>query len=253
MRWPYSAQASPGYFSIRLKNSVAAEMTATHHTSLYRFSFPDGEASENGNDMDVDFSPLILIDLQDLDSSRHGGGVRVDPSTGRITGEGQFRPSFGTGNYEAFFCADFRGATIRRSGTFMGDTPDEERQVLEEEPGGEFHVPRGSAGGWVQFEAPKSKKGSKEILARVGMSFLSRERACQNAEREVPKFDFEQTVKLAEEAWREKLAVVKVDETDVDPALLVTFWSGLYRTMVSPQDYSGENQLWESQEPYFDS
>lgn len=268
MRWPYSAQASPGYFSIRLKNSVAAEMTATHHTSLYRFSFPDGDASENGNGMDVDFSPLILIDLQDLDSSRHGGGVRVDPSTGRITGQGQFRPSFGTGNYEAFFCADFRGASIRRSGTFMGDNPDEERQVLEEDPSGEFHVPRGSAGGWVQFEAPKkaakkkkekgsrsgmSSSSSREILARVGMSFLSRERACQNAEREVPKFDFERTVSLAEEAWREKLAVVKVDETDVDPALLVTFWSGLYRTMVSPQDYSGENQLWESGEPYFDS
>lgn len=252
MRWPYSAQASPGYFSLRLKNSVAAEMTATAHTSLYRFSFPDGQASENGNDLDVEYSPLILVDLQDLDGSRRGGGVTVDAKRGRITGAGTFRPSFGTGRYEAFFCADFQGAKVRRSGTFMGDTPDEARQALEEEGGeGGFHVPSGAAGGWLQFEAPAGKR--REMLARVGMSFLSRERACRNAEREVPKFDFEGTVRRAEEAWRAKLDVVRVDETDVDPALLVTFWSGLYRTMVSPQDYSGENQLWESSEPYFDS
>lgn len=256
MRLPYSAKASAGYFALRLKNSVAAEMTATHHTSLYRFSFPDGEdASENGSGLDVEFSPLVLIDLQDMDSSRHGGGVRVDASSGRITGQGEFKPSFGTGRYEAFFCADFQGGKIRRSGTFMGDTPDEGRQVLEEEEAGEggeggFRVPRGSAGGWVQF-APVPK--GKSILARVGMSFISRERACRNAEREIPRFDFDKTVRAAEAAWREKLGVVRVDEGDVDPALLVTFWSGLYRTMVSPQDYSGENQLWESGEPYFDS
>ncbi|KAF3761805.1 family 92 glycoside hydrolase [Cryphonectria parasitica EP155] len=249
MRWPYSARAKPGYFSIRLKNSVAAEMTASEHASLYRFSFPDKDDSENGQGVAVEYSPLILIDLQDLDNSRHNGGVRVDAKAGRITGDGDFRPSFGTGNYEAYFCADFKGAKIRRSGTFMGDKPNADRQDLESDSAGQFNVPTGAAGGWVQFEAPR--KG--EILARVGMSFISREQACANAEAEIPKFNFEKTVKKAEDAWVKKLSVIEVDETDIDPALLVTFWSGLYRTMLSPQDYTGENQLWDSKEPYFDS
>lgn len=249
MRWPYSAVARPGFFSIRLKNSVAAEMTASHHTSLYRFRFFDREDSENGMGIPVVYSPLVLIDLQDLDTTRHGGGTTVDPSTGRITGQGEFRPSFGTGRYDAYFCADVKGAKIRRTGTFMGDKPNPERQALEKDPEGEFRVPTGSAGAWIQFERPPKD----EVLVRVGMSFISRKQACQNAEREIPRFDFAGTVRKAEDAWAEKLSVIEVDEEDIDPSLLVTFWSGLYRTMLSPQDYTGENQLWQSKEPYFDS
>lgn len=249
MRWPYSAVARPGYFSIRLKNSVAAEMTASHHTSLYRFTFPDGDKAEDGRDTPVTYSPLVLIDLQDLDNSRSGGGATVDPKTGRIVGSGGFRPSFGTGHYKAHFCADVQGAKVRRSGTFMGDKPNPERPVLEDDPKGGFRVPAGPAGAWIQFEKPPKD----QVLVRVGMSFISRDQACSNAEREIPKFDFGKTVKRAEEAWAEKLSVIEVDETDIDPSMLVTFWSGLYRTMLSPQDYTGENQLWESKEPYFDS
>lgn len=259
MRWPYSANAKPGYFSIRLKNSVLAEMTASHHTSLYRFTFPDGDSSEDGHGTPVSHvSPLMLIDLQDQDTSRHGGGITVNLKTGRITGEGNFRPSFGKGRYDAYFCADFKGAKIRRSGTFMGNKPNAERQDLEPDSEGKFSVPGGSAGAWVQFEEPPGSRKKRwdvggNVLARVGMSFISRERACQNAEKEIPKFDFEKTLKKAEDAWANKMSVIEVDETDIDPSLLVTFWSGLYRTMLSPQDYTGENPLWTSKEPYFDS
>lgn len=249
MRLPYSSKAQPGYFSLRLKNSVTAEMTASDHVSLYRFSFPDRDNSENGQDLPVEYSPLILLDLQDLDNSRHGGGIRIDPKSGRMTGDGSFRPSFGMGRYDAYFCADFQGAKIRKTGTFMGDKANEERKVLESDPDGTFNVPMGSAGAWIQFERPPSD----EILVRVGMSFISREKACSNAEREIPKLDFAKTLRKAEDAWAEKLGVIEVDETDIDPALLVTFWSGLYRTMLSPQDYTGENPLWASKEPYFDS
>ncbi|KJR84316.1 alpha-1,2-mannosidase family protein [Sporothrix schenckii 1099-18] len=35
--------------------------------------------------------------------------------------------------------------------------------------------------------------------------------------------------------------------------MLRNFYSGIYRTMINPQDYTGENPLWSSSEPYFDS
>ncbi|KAL1855199.1 hypothetical protein Daus18300_011200 [Diaporthe australafricana] len=281
MRWPLSSKAKPGYFSIRLKNSVLAEMTAAEHTALYRFSFPDGDAPQDGLGNEVPYSPLILVDLDDLDHTRSQGGIRVDVvdaatgstdkgdktvggagSVARITGDSQYRPSFGTGSYDAFFCADFKGATVRRAGTFMQDVPDAGRRILEPDPHGDFKLPSGSAGAWVQFEAPTSSSSSAsasaggrkdEILSRVGLSFISREQACRNAEREIPGWDFAAVQARAEDAWAQKLSVIEVDETDIDPALLVTFWSGLYRTMLSPQNYTGENQLWKSDEPYFDS
>jgi putative alpha-1,2-mannosidase len=47
--------------------------------------------------------------------------------------------------------------------------------------------------------------------------------------------------------------VVEVDATGIDDELQTVFWSGIYGSMISPQDYTGENYLWDSTEPYYDS
>jgi hypothetical protein len=46
---------------------------------------------------------------------------------------------------------------------------------------------------------------------------------------------------------------ITVDAEGVSSELRTVFWSGVYRTMISPQDYTGENPLWDSDEPYYDS
>ena len=102
----------------------------------------------------------------------------------------------------------------------------------------------------MQFEKPTQ---GNQILARVGMSFVSEDQACANAEREIPSWGFDDVVAAAEAAWRSKLDVIKVEDGGVDLVFLKAFWSGVYRSMISPQDYTGENPLWESDEPYYDS
>jgi predicted alpha-1,2-mannosidase len=89
----------------------------------------------------------------------------------------------------------------------------------------------------------------------MGLSFISTEQACQNAEREIPgpAFDFDGLVTSAEDAWREKLAPISIEAGDVDDSMQTNFWSAVYRTMLSPQNYTGENPYWQSNEPYFDS
>lgn len=49
------------------------------------------------------------------------------------------------------------------------------------------------------------------------------------------------------------MSIIKVSPAGVEGSLLTNFYSGIYRTMVNPQNYTGENPLWESSEPYFDS
>jgi putative alpha-1,2-mannosidase len=49
------------------------------------------------------------------------------------------------------------------------------------------------------------------------------------------------------------LADIQVEAPGVSEELQTTFWSGLYRTLLSPQNYTGENPLWNSTEPYYDS
>lgn len=233
--------ARAGYFAITLNTTLKAEMTATNHTALYRFSFPS-EARQNlsatKEGHPVAYSPLILADLTDLSDSRTKGSISVDPTTGRITGNGTFKPSFGIGRYELHFCADFSGAAIRDTGVWRNTRAGSEPKSLETFEDGNNEKPPLPAGAYVQFQPPAE---DGEILARVGLSFISTQQACANAEREVPGFDFEGVRADAEEAWREKLGHVTVDSTNVDTSLQRLFWSGLYRTFISPQDYTGES------------
>jgi hypothetical protein len=67
--------------------------------------------------------------------------------------------------------------------------------------------------------------------------------ACYNAESEIPDFDFGTVLTAAQKIWREKLSAIQVDATGVNEELQTVFWSGAYRAMLSPQDYTGENPL----------
>lgn len=234
-----SPKARPGYFGISLENGVHAEMTVTNHSALYRFGFPGA----TGN-----LDPVILLDIIDLPESRNNGTASVDPDTGRLTGSGNFNPSFGQGTYNLHVCVDFQGADIHDTGSWtnaaanVGQT---DVSVNSAQPANQF-----SAGTFVRFD---SVPADDVITARVGVSFVSVSQACSNAEKEQPDFDFDGTVTAAEAVWRRKMDVMTIDAAGVSTELQTVFWSGAYRAMISPQDYTGENPLWESDEPYYDS
>ena len=206
-------------------------MTVTNHTALYRFNFPS-------NDSSTTYSPLILADLTDLSDSRTNGSISVDEKTGRITGNGTFSPSFGIGVYTLHFCADFKGADLRDTGVFVNNRAGNSTKSVVTYVDGNNNPPY-PAGAWARFQRPEND----QIIARVGVSFFNTDQACRNAESEIEDFDFERVKKEAEEAWRIKLGVISVDSTGVDKSLQRTFWSGIYRSFLSPQDYTGGFRL----------
>lgn len=232
--------ASPGYFDITLADGIRGESTVTAHTALHRFTFPsDTSFYQNAT------KPVITIDIADLTKmSVVDAKVSVNPLTGRISGNGTFQPSFGRGEYTLHFCADFESAGVHnvvgiweQSMPLSGMT---DRLIRH----------YGGGGGFAVFDVPRGTNG---ILVRVGLSFINVTQACQIAELEIPDFGFERVKQSAEEEWRRKLEVVDIYPRGTDNDLQVIFWSGIYRTMISPQDYTGENPLWNSSEPYFDS
>ncbi|CAK4034789.1 glycoside hydrolase family 92 [Lecanosticta acicola] len=241
-----TVEAYPGYFSIVMSTNIRAEMTSTNHTALYRFTFPQTPTEKNAT-----LSPLILADLIDLPQSRINGSASVDADTGRISGSGSFLPSFGIGSYTLHFCTDFSGAQIRDTGVFLnnraGTSP---KTVSVVQDGINIKNETLPAGAWTRFHAPSN---NNQIVARVGVSFISVDQACHNAEEEIPDFDFTKVRSAAEQAWEDTLGVIEVKPGGVNHSLQATFWSGVYRTGISPQDYTGENPLWESEEPYYDS
>ena len=239
-----SVDAKPGYFALELQSGVKAEMTASRRAALYRFTFPEEKTA------DGDLSnPLISLDLTDLWDSRQNATVSVDSEIGRIKGNGTFLPSFGAGYYQAFFCADFVGAKVKDSGIWVNDRAGSEPKELFVTRGfNNFYL---QAGGYMSFERPVDGV----VTARVGVSYVSTDQACSNAESEIPDplSDFAQLRQRAEDAWSERLEPIKVTPGGTSDNMLAAFWSGIYRTMLSPQDLTGENPLWQSDEPYFDS
>jgi putative alpha-1,2-mannosidase len=214
-----SVIATPGYFSIGIAGNITVDMTATAHTSLFRFSFPPSVAAE---------SPLILMDLTDLSDSRHDNGtITVDPTTGRMVGGARFIPSFGQGSYHVNFCADFSGAPIRDDGIFVDSraSPFVKSLTISRSING-YPLPGGA---FVRF----GPSYGGQVLARVGLSFISADQACSNAESEIPDFGFDAVKLAAETAWRAKLSNVEVDMNGANSSLITMF----YR-FVSLQDCS---------------
>ncbi|KAJ4293419.1 hypothetical protein N0V90_008702 [Kalmusia sp. IMI 367209] len=238
-----TVHAKPGYFDITMASNIRTEMTVTNRTALYRFTFPDTPATPN-----TALSPVISLELQDLPQTRTNGSINIDGKSGRMTGGGSFSPSFGVGRYSSHFCVDFKGATIKDAGVFSNSRAANVKslKVITET---ERFADR-PAGGWVRFEKPNA---NNQILVRVGMSFISEAQACKNAERELSSFDFDGTVAAAEKVWTEKLDVITIEPGGASEVIQTAFWSGVYRSMISPQDYTGENPLWKSDEPYYDS
>lgn len=230
--------AEPGYFSITLDTGIQTEMTTTQHTSLFKFTFPSGNASDQ---------PLIFQDLTDLSDTRQDNGtIAVDATTGRITGNAIFQPSFAQGTYKLFFCSDFSGAEIFDNGIYSNSraSADVKNFTISRSING-YPLPGGA---FVRFTS-----GSSPITVRTATSFISSEQACAHAETEIPDFDFESVRTAAQTVWKEKLSPISVDASGVNESFVTNFFSGFYRTMINPQNYTGENPLWSSDEPYFDS
>ncbi|KAI0102023.1 glycoside hydrolase family 92 protein [Nemania sp. FL0031] len=249
-----SVSARPGYFTIGLESGIKAEITASNHTALYKFTFFDNATGDAA--IDGPLSPLLIVDLTDLPNTRKNGTASVDPETGRMTGTSTFNPSFGFGTYTLHYCADFKGGSIRDTGVFINTRGGSEpKNITVQEDSNSPPLP---AGTYTWFEEVQD---GEELTARVGLSFISSEKACKNAEDEIPNFDFQGTLETAENIWKEKFSVIKIDtlaSTNSTGAismddLQTIFWSGVYRAMISPQDYTGENPLWDSDEPYYDS
>lgn len=187
------------------------------------------------------------MDLTDLSDSRQdNASISVDATTGRMTGNGRFLPSFGQGNYVAYFCADFTGAPLRDNGIYVNSRGSASVKNLE--------ISRGINSSPLPGGAFNRFTSSAPVTVRVGLSFRSSDQACSIAEAEIPDFDFEATRNAAAAAWRSKLSSIAVSTSSgVDTSLITNFYSGIYRTMVNPQNYTGVNPIASADEIWFDS
>ncbi|EIN11122.1 glycoside hydrolase family 92 protein [Punctularia strigosozonata HHB-11173 SS5] len=235
--------ASPGYFSTNLTTGIRVELTATRRTALHRYTFPASVTQ-----------PRMVVDISNdgLQSSTIPI-MTLDPNTSRVVGGAEFQASFGPGRYSAFTCVDFKGDGFdlgppTEFGTWLSNGPILGMTNIRQQ----YRGFRDELGALFTFSRPAGSD-PMTVLARVGVSFISTDQACANAESEIPDFDFDSVSTAARAAWNDILGRIQVNTTGVADNITSLFYSSLYRTHVVPADYTDENPRWTSTEPYYDS
>ena len=216
---------------------IRIELTSTRRTGIHRYTFPPSTTQ-----------PRILVDItNDGQDSAQNSTVLIDPDTGRITGGANFAPSFGTGRYNAFTCVDFQGVgyTLGKPteyGVYLGNTPTE---GTTSPPSGMFIATllslasslcnsgaSGELGALLTF-APNPEGVTTSILARVGVSYISVDQACANAESEIPSFDFDGVYQASRAQWNELLGRIQVNTVGVPRDTVELFYSSVIMCLSS--------------------
>lgn len=89
------------------------------------------------------------------------------------------------------------------------------------------------------------------VESRIGISWISEDRACQFIRDEIPTGNgaYRQLVQATKDAWNTEV-LSKVATTETDMQKLQLLYSSLYGMFLLPSDRTGENPGWHSQEPY---
>lgn len=74
----------------------------------------------------------------------------------------------------------------------------------------------------------------ESITMRVGVSYVSKEQACQNAEEEVGEASFDEIVQRAKGLWNDRLKKVEIDIANTPANITEMLYSSLYRASLTP-------------------
>jgi len=73
-----------------------------------------------------------------------------------------------------------------------------------------------------------------QVTIRVGVSFLSEQQACANAESEIGTSTFDQIQAQSKTLWNERLSRIEIDVPHTSPNVTELLYSSLYRASLTP-------------------
>ncbi len=206
---PYSHKnevASAGYYAVYLKSlGCLAEMTATEHTGVHRYTFNHSKDAR------------LSLDVTSAFNNRYSekGFAEYDEETGILTGGAELHAAF-SDRYDGLPCYFALKADKEiKSCTISGD----ETNLIAD----------------INFGDLKDE--SVEI--KVGISFVSVENALLNLETETEGLDFDGVRQKTVDSWENHLSLIDIESTDED--IKTTFYTNLYHTMVMPTNFTDVN------------
>jgi predicted alpha-1,2-mannosidase len=228
--------ASAGLYSVTLaRYNIGVDITAARRSAIYRFHYP--AASSN---LLFDVSHFLLSgmrtgEFQILTASQ----VQILSPT-EVSGSTTLK---GGWNKQPVPYTVYFYAKTDRPAASWGTWLDGKLSSGSKSSSG---AAQSKCGAWLTFPAATSRP----VVMKIGISFISIERARHNLETEIPGFDFESVHAAVVAEWNQALRNVEIE--GATPEQQQMFSTALYHTMLMPTDRTGENPLWSSSEPYYD-
>ncbi|KAF4633212.1 hypothetical protein G7Y89_g4919 [Cudoniella acicularis] len=248
--------AKVGYFKTQLENGVTIELSGARHSGIMQYSFPGGEKY-----VLVDVSHYLPSATGGYSNQYYIGGEIHLQEDGTYTGYGTYGGGWNEGApMTVYFCGDF-DTTPDQMQTFRGRNTDPIPRYHTFSNGG---IPQAILGNMSEYAGPLNDRVgalfswtnsiTSQIKSRVGISFISSDKACGFKNSEIPSWNLNDTVAAAVQEWNQDVfSKIQVDTSSfVNQTNLVLLYSSLYFMHLMPSDRTGENPLWDNREPYFD-
>lgn len=209
-------KGSPGYYNVILDNGINCEFTATAHSGMHRYSFPENKPYN------------LIVDLfHSLDKKRPYWSCRIISSQIRIidnktiegyriiTGWARIRKVYFRAKFSRSFSKNVikSGKNIYDNVSIGNDTDLKLNLIFDE-------------------------GNDQPLVIKVGLSSVSLEGARENLNSEVVDFDFEKVKNYTKEIWDKELSCIEVNGTETQKTI---FYTGLYHAFIQPNNIADVN------------
>lgn len=225
-----------GYYDTQFKqNGIRTEITTANRASFYRFTYPEDSLKSLAVDAGFFLGENPVPDAREAQQFV-GSEIQV-LSDHEVAGYTRIRGGWNNGKaYTVYFYAETDRPFVQ-SLTWKGNRITEAQSQYDSAE---------KTGALLRFA-----KNDKLVQLKVGISFLSMQKAKINAHSEIPHWSFEKVHQDLLGQWEQLLQKIEINPS-TPLAKKRMFYTGLYHTMLMPVDRTGENPLWSDPEPYYD-
>ena len=233
--------AKSGYYAVTLDDhQIRAEMTATPHAGILRFTFPKHEQARIQLDLARRVGGTSVRQFfRVVDDNTIAGWMRCTPEGGGWC-NGAGKP-----NYTAYFYGKF-SRPLKSYGAWSAELPDDFQPKQKEVRSPKFHefcakakvIPgcRELEGRHIGFFSEFPTEAGGMVQFKSGISFVSIEGARRNLEVEIPGWDFDTVRAQTRQAWATAIGKMEVDGGT--PEQQRAFYTALYHTMIDPRAFA---------------
>ncbi len=217
-------QASPGWYSCKLKSGIEVETTVAKKSAMHQYTFP----SDGKKHLLIDVCHyLVALDSARVQPNNFPENISIKindnkSASGYVLMDGLpiwFVIQLDT---KATVSSIFSNNSLLSEKNFVSKNNIKNTGIL-------FYFDEGK---------------QNQVKARIGFSFKSLEQANTNLQNDFSDWDFEKYKTKASSNWNNLLSTILVEDSNTDEVNL--FYSSMYKALLKPAFLEAENPFWKS-------